>query len=276
MAVCEVMEDTIEKRAVSSNGVTTLFADVRKTFFRMYCERYLAECERMAARREIKDGTAFKMMPFECSSNGLHGTFQWAKVKARLEALRRKLLDEVDEWRTIGAQQTTMLREKRDASVNSCIHHLGQQEERIKAEAPDGASIGPNGLNSCIWEATIFGPADTPLDGGMFGVEVVFPPEYPETPPYVRFTSAMFHPQISPAGLPYLRSLLLWHCCEPKERTIGGLLQQLVALLTTDPSPEPATHLNTEAANLYFSRSPDDHKEYKKRVKRAAQRSVDG
>jgi len=86
----------------------------------------------------------------------------------------------------------------------------------------------------------------------------------------------MFHPQISPAGVPYLRSVLMWHCCEPKERTVASLISQLIGLLRADPSPEPATHLNLEAANLRFSRSADEQKEYKKRVKRCVQRSVDG
>ena len=101
-------------------------------------------------------------------------------------------------------------------------------------------------------------------------------PQFPDAPPHVTFTTKMFHPQISPAGHPYLRSLLVWHCCEPKERTIAGLLKQLVALLTEDPCPEPCTHLNLEAAELYFSRSEDDKKSYRKQVKRAVQRSVDG
>ena len=57
---------------------------------------------------------------------------------------------------------------------------------------------------------------------------------------------------------------------------VSGLLHSLVALLASDPSPEPATHLNPDAARLYFSRSADEQKEYRKLVKRCVQRSVDG
>ena len=57
---------------------------------------------------------------------------------------------------------------------------------------------------------------------------------------------------------------------------VAALLRQLIALLQNDPSPEPATHLNLEAATLHFSRSDDERKEYKKRAKRCVQRSVDG
>ena len=110
----------------------------------------------------------------------------------------------------------------------------------------------------------------------MFALEFVFPPDFPDSPPYVRFVTPLVHPQVAPSGVPYLRALLVWHCCEPKERTIGGLLQALVALLVSDPSPEPATHLNADAAALYFSRSADERKEYSRQVKKCVQRSVDG
>ena len=48
------------------------------------------------------------------------------------------------------------------------------------------------------------------------------------------------------------------------------------ALLLDHPSPEPATHLNPEAAALAFSRSDDEKKEYKRQVKKLVQRSMDG
>lgn len=83
-------------------------------------------------------------------------------------------------------------------------------------------------------------------------------------------------PPVSPSGVPYLRSLIMWHCCDPKERSVTALLRSLVRLLTEPPSPEPSTHLNLEAARLFFSQKEEDTKEYRKRVRRCVQRSVDG
>jgi len=76
--------------------------------------------------------------------------------------------------------------------------------------------------------------------------------------------------------VPYLRTLLMWHCVEPRERSLAALLSHLVELLAQPPSPEPTTHLDLDAAVLYFSRSDDDKKEYKKRAKKRVQQSVDG
>jgi len=292
VAVCEVMEETLRlggseaaadhcttetlHHCVSRNGVHSLFCNVRKVLFLMNYERYMVEVRRMAAKKECKDGTKFKMMPFECPSNGMAGTFQWERLRTQLEAVWTALQAEVVGWRKQGAEQTTMQQEKHEASVSSCIHYLRQQEEQIKHTAPDGASIGPSPSNVCVWEATIFGPAESLWEGGIFSVELIFPPDFPDSPPFIRFLTSMYHPQISPSGVPYLRTLLMWHCSESKERTLSHLLDQLVRLLSTEPSPEPATHLNPEAAALCFSRSADDHKEYKRQVKRKVERSMDG
>jgi len=275
VGVCEVMEETLEARTISANGVCPAFAHTRRQLFNMYHERYLSECERLSDEASAKDGAAFKMMPFECSSNGMSGTFGWAKIKARLLKLHESLRAEIETWRRQGAEQTRLLRASHDASVNSCVHYLLQQEERIKREIPEGASIGADPANACVWTATLFGPPDSPWDGGMFTVEMVFPPDFPDAPPAVRFTTPLFHPQINGQGVPYLRCLVMWTYAEPKERTIATVMRQLVGLFAHDPSPEPATHINPAAAALHFSRSEEERKESKRRVKRCVQRSMD-
>ena len=119
-------------------------------------------------------------------------------TQARLEKIHAQLMGEIEEWRRQGAQQTEMLASHHDASVRGCIHHLRQQEERIKNEIPDGASIGAEESNACVWNATIIGPTETVWENGMFQVELIFPPTFPEAPPFVRFVTPVFHPQISP------------------------------------------------------------------------------
>ena len=68
----------------------------------------------------------------------------------------------------------------------------------------------------------------------------------------------------------------MWNTLEPRDKSVGALLQALINVLALDPSPEPTTHLNVEAATLAFSRSDDDRKEYKRHVKKCVQRSMDG
>ena len=53
-----------------------------------------------------------------------------------------------------------------------------------------------------MWAATIFGPADTPWEGGIFSLRMTFCDQYPDKPPKVRFTTKVFHPNGERCALP--------------------------------------------------------------------------
>ncbi|KAM9804827.1 ubiquitin-conjugating enzyme E2 G2 [Neosynchiropus ocellatus] len=60
---------------------------------------------------------------------------------------------------------------------------------------------GPaNEENFFEWEALIMGPQDTCFEGGVFPAILSFPSDYPLSPPKMRFTCDMFHPNIYPDG----------------------------------------------------------------------------
>ncbi|CAF5067741.1 unnamed protein product, partial [Rotaria magnacalcarata] len=45
-----------------------------------------------------------------------------------------------------------------------------------------------------VWNALIDGPSDTCYEDGLFTLRMEFTDTYPLTPPNVRFTCKMFHP----------------------------------------------------------------------------------
>ncbi|OXB71520.1 UNVERIFIED_CONTAM: hypothetical protein H355_004928 [Colinus virginianus] len=47
------------------------------------------------------------------------------------------------------------------------------------------------------WEGFLRGPAGTPYEGGCFRVDIQIPRDYPYNPPKMRFTTKIWHPNIS-------------------------------------------------------------------------------
>ncbi|CAI8599737.1 unnamed protein product [Vicia faba] len=66
--------------------------------------------------------------------------------------------------------------------------------KRLQLDPPAGISGAPQDNNIMLWNAVIFGPDDTPWDGGTFKLTLQFSEDYPNKPPTVRFVSRMFHP----------------------------------------------------------------------------------
>mmetsp|Transcript_39123 Transcript_39123/g.97914 ORF Transcript_39123/g.97914 Transcript_39123/m.97914 type:complete len:162 (+) Transcript_39123:106-591(+) len=135
----------------------------------------------------------------------------------------------------------------------------------LQSDAPEGISASPvSDDNMFIWEATIVGPDETPWEGGIFSLTIRIPPNYPDRPPNVRFTTEMFHPNVFEDGNLCLD--IIQDQWKPIY-TIGTVLTSIQSLLTDPNCSSPA---NTEAAKLFQK----DPKEYARKVRKCAQKSV--
>eukprot|EP00163_Fabomonas_tropica_P011947 TRINITY_DN2298_c0_g1_i2.p1 TRINITY_DN2298_c0_g1~~TRINITY_DN2298_c0_g1_i2.p1 ORF type:complete len:171 (-),score=21.47 TRINITY_DN2298_c0_g1_i2:456-968(-) len=84
---------------------------------------------------------------------------------------------------------------------NVALKRLMQEYKEITNNPVDGIIAGPvSEQNYFEWEAIIMGPSQTPYEGGVFQALLKFPPDYPLSPPSMRFITPLWHPNIYPDG----------------------------------------------------------------------------
>ncbi|XP_014519890.1 ubiquitin-conjugating enzyme E2 2 isoform X1 [Vigna radiata var. radiata] len=135
--------------------------------------------------------------------------------------------------------------------------------KRVQQDPPAGISGAPHENNIMLWNAVIFGPDDTPWDGGTFKLTLQFTEEYPNKPPVVRFVSQMFHPNIYADG----------SICLDILQNQWSPIYDVAAILTSIQSllcdPNPNSPANSEAARMFS----ENKREYNRRVRDIVEQS---
>ena len=77
---------------------------------------------------------------------------------------------------------------------------LNKELDQIQKDSCEQFSIAPQEDNILEWNGCIFGPANSPYEGGIFQVNIRFQQDYPFKPPKVTFVSKIYHPNINDKG----------------------------------------------------------------------------
>lgn len=81
--------------------------------------------------------------------------------------------------------------------AGSALKRLMAEYKQLTLNPPEGIVAGPKSEENFFeWEALVTGPEGTSFDGGVFVTELIFPTDYPLSPPKMRFISDMFHPNV--------------------------------------------------------------------------------
>ncbi|CAD7966926.1 unnamed protein product [Amoebophrya sp. A25] len=128
--------------------------------------------------------------------------------------------------------------------------------KKLQSDPPNGISAAPVDDDIMNWSAVIFGPEETPWEGGAFQLTVAFNEEFPTKPPKIRFLTKMFHPNIYASGEICLD--ILQNQWSPIY-DISAILTSIQSLLT---DPNPNSPANSEAAQLWN----ENRREYNRRV----------
>ncbi|GLJ21954.1 hypothetical protein SUGI_0411180 [Cryptomeria japonica] len=149
---------------------------------------------------------------------------------------------------------------------------LRKQLKELSRNPVDGFSAGlVDDSNIFEWSVAIIGPPDTLYEGGFFNAIMSFPPDYPNNPPSVKFTSEMWHSNVYPDGRVCI-SILHAPGDDPNAyehasqrwspvHTVETILLSIISMLSSPNHESPA---NVDAAKEWR----DQRGQFKKKVGR--------
>jgi len=158
--------------------------------------------------------------------------------------------------------------------------------KRLQKDPPVGIQAAPLDNNVMAWQAVIFGPDDTPWEGGTFKLLLEFTEDYPNKPPAVKFLSKLFHPNVSvfltqfhtlkashnsffPSSQVYNDGKICLDILQNQWSPIYDISAILTSIQSLLSDPNPASPANAEASQLYDR----DRREYNKRVREVVEQS---
>jgi ubiquitin-protein ligase len=146
---------------------------------------------------------------------------------------------------------------------------IPKEYEKLTNDPVENVILEINPSNIFEWNFVIFGPKDTPYEGGTYQGILSIPKEYPLRPPQVKFTTKLFHPNVYTDG-----KLCISILHEGKDETgyendlerwsplnnIRTIFKSIISLLYDPNADSPA---NLDAGKLWR----EDRDAYNKKIK---------
>ncbi|OMJ83186.1 hypothetical protein SteCoe_15965 [Stentor coeruleus] len=140
--------------------------------------------------------------------------------------------------------------------------------KKLQSDKVDGISAAPSNDNIMLWNAVIFGPEDTPWEGGTFRLTVEFSEEFPNKAPAVKFLTRMFHPNSMQYAV-YNDGTICLDILQNQWSPIYDVQAILTSIQSLLCDPNPNSPANSEAARIYN----ENTREYNRRVREVVEDS---
>eukprot|EP01086_Lenisia_limosa_P002652 TRINITY_DN164_c0_g1_i3.p1 TRINITY_DN164_c0_g1~~TRINITY_DN164_c0_g1_i3.p1 ORF type:complete len:166 (-),score=35.74 TRINITY_DN164_c0_g1_i3:60-557(-) len=163
-------------------------------------------------------------------------------------------------------------------SKSQGLRRLMREYKDITMNPTDGIVAGPiDEKNFFLWEATIEGPTETPYEGGCFTAILTFPNDYPISPPEMKFTSKMWHPNIYEDGRVCISILhppgddeFGYELASERWSPVQSVEKILISVLSMLAEPNPESGANIDASKQFR----DDEAGFNKKVMKTVQLSL--
>eukprot|EP01136_Pigoraptor_vietnamica_P036537 Opistho-1_new@103262 len=154
---------------------------------------------------------------------------------------------------------------------------LRKQLQELCKNPVEGFSAGLIDDNDFYkWEVMIIGPPDTLYEGGFFKAHLIFPKEYPQRPPKMKFITEIYHPNVHSNGDVCISILHepgedKWGYEKASERwlpihTVETILLSVISILSDPNDESPA---NLDAAKDWRER----REEFRRKVQNCVRKS---
>ncbi|UJR31738.1 hypothetical protein I4U23_019218 [Adineta vaga] len=150
------------------------------------------------------------------------------------------------------------------STASTSQRRLFKDLQKIRSEELPGIHAIPVDDDMRVWNALIDGPVDTCFEDGLFTLRMEFTDNYPLTPPIVRFTCKMFHPNVYADGSICLD--ILQRNWSPTY-DVCAILTSIRSLLN---DPNPNSPANNEAAKLFV----ENRRLYEAKVRKLVEESI--
>ncbi|KAI9708398.1 MAG: Ubiquitin-conjugating enzyme E2 7 [Bogoriella megaspora] len=151
-------------------------------------------------------------------------------------------------------------------STTVASKRLFQEYRTLSTNPPDGINAGPVTEDDIfLWEALIQGPEGTPFEGGIFPAELKFPKDYPLAPPTMKFTCAMWHPNVYSNGNVCISILHPpgddpnhYESASERWSPIQSVEKILISVMSMLAEPNDESPANVDAARMWRERRQDE------------------
>ncbi|KAI5950264.1 ubc1 [Candida jiufengensis] len=131
----------------------------------------------------------------------------------------------------------------------SRVKRIAKELEECRQDKQSGVTLELNNESDLTKLTGFFkGPPGTPYENGLFQVSIDIPNEYPFKPPQMKFTTKIYHPNISS-----VTGAICLNILKDKWTPVLTLKSTLISLQLLLQSPEPNDPQDAEVAKHYLS-----------------------